>query len=286
MRSPPKKSKKSLAMPAGIVTNGVILRSLGGHMRKFNTRSPRRLTFRLLSILAGALMLMAVLTPTAKADIIAYFNFEDAANGAAPDFTSEADQGLGIATTITTNYNPADMTTVASAFTNNKWPGPPHADLDASAHAWVMSRTSPNNGAHFDIPLFSATGIFSNMSLSFAVSSAGNGFTTAIFQFSTNGGGSFTTFFTSPLIPPNAITIVSSAVPAAANNAPLLVLRVILTGGMSTGNNPESTIDNIRVEGTVVPEPATVAGGLLGVLGLCFHQRRRLRLLLPRLRKV
>ena len=35
-------------------------------------------------------------------------------------------------------------------------------------------------------------------------------------------------------------------------------------------------IDNIQVNGTAVPEPATVAGGLLGVLGLCWHQRRRL----------
>jgi hypothetical protein len=32
----------------------------------------------------------------------------------------------------------------------------------------------------------------------------------------------------------------------------------------------------------VVPEPATVAGGVLGVVGLCWHQRRRLiRSLLP-----
>jgi hypothetical protein len=148
-----------------------------------------------------------------------------------------------------------------------------------------MSRTAQNNGFHFDIPLFSAGGFFQNMSLSFAVSSAGNGFTTAIFQYSTNGGGSFTTFFTSPLIPPNAITLISAAVPSAANNAPLLVLRVILTGGTSNGANAESIIDNIRVEGTIVPEPTTIAGGLLGVLGLCFHQRRRLKFLLPRLRR-
>lgn len=245
-------------------------------MQKFKTCRLRALPFRLLLIVAGASLLMAALAPTAKADLIAYFNFEDAANGSPPDFTSEFDQGLGIATTITTNYNPANMTTVAATFTDNKWPGPPHADLDPSLHAWGLSRTSPNNGSHFDIPLFSPQGFFQNMSLSFAVSSAGNGFTQAIFQYSTNGGGSFTTFFTSPLIPPNAITILSAAVPTAANNAPLLVLRVILSGGTSNGNNAESIIDNIRVEGTIVPEPATVAGGLLGVLGLCWHQRRRL----------
>jgi hypothetical protein len=58
-----------------------------------------------------------------------------------------------------------------------------------------------------------------------------------------------------------------------------------LTGGTSNGANAESIIDNIRVEGTIVPEPTTIAGGLLGVLGLCFHQRRRLKFLLPRLRR-
>jgi hypothetical protein len=58
------------------------------------------------------LLLMAALAPSAKADLIAYFNFEDAADGSPPDFTSEADQGLGVATAITTNYFPANMTTV------------------------------------------------------------------------------------------------------------------------------------------------------------------------------
>ena len=251
-------------------------------MPKFERRSPRALAFRSLLILAGALMLMAALAPTAKADLIAYFNFEDAANGAAPDFTSEFDQGLGIATTITTDYNPANMSNVAATFTNNRWP----TDADTTLHGWGMSRTSPNNGSHFDIPLFSSQGFFQNMSLSFAISSSGNGFTQAIFQYSTNGGASFTTFFTSPAIPPNAITLLSAAVPAAANNAPSLVLRVILTGGTSNGNNSESIIDNIRVEGTIVPEPTTIAGGLLGVLGLCFHQRRRLRFLLLLSRRI
>src|SRR5882724_3588523 len=82
-------------------------------MRKFKTRRLRTLPFRLLLILAGTLLLTAAFAPSANADIIAYFNWEDANNGNPPDFTSEADQGLGIATTITTNYDPGHMTTVA-----------------------------------------------------------------------------------------------------------------------------------------------------------------------------
>ena len=54
-----------------------------------------------------------------------------------------------------------------------------------------------------------------------------------------------------------------------------LVLRLLFTGGQSNGVDLQFQLDNIQIDGTV-PEPATVAGGLLGVLGLCWFQRRRL----------
>ena len=138
-----------------------------------------------------------------------------------------------------------------------------------------LSRSLANSPAPFDIPLFSAQGFFQNMTLSFAVNSQGSGFTIANLYFSTNGGASFTLFSTQA-IPNSGTIIVSSPVPAAANNAPLLELRIELTGGQSNGLNLQNVLDNIQVNGTIVPEPATVAGGLLGVLGLCWHQRRRL----------
>ena len=134
-----------------------------------------------------------------------------------------------------------------------------------------------NSPANFDIPLFTAQGFFQNMSVSFAINVTGNGFTTAALWYSTNGGGTFTQapgqIFN---LPPSGTTVVSFSVPAAANNAPLLVLRLQFTGGQSNGDNLQDIIDNIQINGTIVPEPATVAGGLLGVLGLCWHQRRRL----------
>ena len=45
-------------------------------MRKFKTCRPRTLPFRLLLVVAGALLLLAAFAPSAKADLIAYFNFE------------------------------------------------------------------------------------------------------------------------------------------------------------------------------------------------------------------
>ena len=57
---------------------------------------------------------------------------------------------------------------------------------------------------------------------------------------------------------------------------PNLLVRLHFTNGQSNGKNLQNLIDNIQVNGTAVPEPATVAGGLLGVLALCWFQRRRL----------
>jgi hypothetical protein len=116
------------------------------------------------------------------------------------------------------------------------------------------------------------------MTVTFAVSVVGNGFTTVTLLYSTNGGANFIPApgqtFTLP--PSGNSTIVSFTVPAAANNQNLLVLRLQFTGGQSMGNNLQDVIDNIQINGTIVPEPATVAAGLLGILGLCWHQRRRL----------
>ena len=75
---------------------------------------------------------MAAFAPSANAVLIAYFNFEDAANGANPDFTSEADQGLGVATTITTNYLLANMVTIANVYRRSKSCGRRRGQLKAS----------------------------------------------------------------------------------------------------------------------------------------------------------
>lgn len=247
-------------------------------MREFKRFLLRGLRFRSFLIFAGALMLMAALASRANADVIAYFNFEDAADGSPPDFTSEADQGLGVATTITTNYAANGMTTIALSLAppNNRLP----ADVDNppnGLHGLGLSRSGANSPADFDIPLISAQGIFQDMTVSFAVNAAGNGFTLATLWYSVSGvGGPFINSGNSMVIPNSGFLIVSLPVPVAANNVPNLVLRIELTGGQSNGANLQDAIDNILIGGTIVPEPTTVAGGLLGVLALCWHQRRRL----------
>jgi hypothetical protein len=249
-------------------------------MREFKILWPRALSFRLLLILASALMLMPAFVPRANATLIDYFNFEDSTLGNPPDFTSDAPPGA-VSNTITTNYNPANMTSTTGLALNVA-----AGDADPNLLGLGLSRTSPNNGTHFDIPLNSAQGIFQNMTLTFAYSNHGNGFATVTLAFSTNGGGTFTNGPSATMITGGTF-LVTLAVPVAANNSPLLTLRLIFTNGTSNGADPQTVIDNIQINGTIVPEPTTIAGGVLGVLGLCWFQRRRLIYLarLPRLRR-
>jgi hypothetical protein len=240
-------------------------------MRKFKTRRSRSLPFRLLLIVTGAALLMAALAPRANAALIAYYNFEGPDTPGFPvNLESHAPAFFSSGNELTLSYNTNALLQVPG-LPENLWPGDPAPNLTGLG----MNRSEGNSPATFDIPLFSAEGLFQDMTLSFAINSQGNGFNLTNLYYSTDGGGTFTLFHTQE-IPESGTIIVSAAVPIAANNAPDLVLRIELTGGQSNGTNLQNVVDNIRVEGTIIPEPATVVSGLLGVLGLGWHQRRRL----------
>jgi hypothetical protein len=240
-------------------------------MRKFKKCRPRNLTFRLLLVVAGALFLLAAFSPKAKADLIAYYNFEGPDTPGFPvNLDSHAPAFFSSGNTLMLSYTAGELVET-DGLPENRWPTDPDPNLTGLG----LTRSGANTPATFDIPLFSTEGIFQDMTLSFAINALGNGFEFANLSYSTDGGANFTLFSTQK-IPESGTVIISAAVPTAANNAPDLVLRIELTGGQSNGADLQNVVDNIRVEGTIVPEPATVAGGLLGALGLCWHQRRRL----------
>jgi hypothetical protein len=238
----------------------------------------------LLLILTGAALLTAAWAPTAKADLIVYFNFEDSFNGKPPDFTSDVtgapdfNPGGGVVlTTITTDYNSSEMEANHPGPGINRSPGdidvPPFTpDLDVA-----LTDAGNNNNRHFDFDVFSSQGFYQDMTLSFAVKSIAGGFNSVTVQYSINGGDTWTTFGTAAIPTNGTPQLKSFAVPAGANNAPDLAFRFFFTGGTGTNTNLRYTqFDNLQLTGTIVPEPATVTGGLLGVLGLCWLQRRRL----------
>jgi hypothetical protein len=132
----------------------------------------------------------------------------------------------------------------------------------------------------------SSIGIYNIQSVSFAHEGSGNGFQNVQLQFSSNNGATWVNASAVTPLPTGLTTIVlNNTLFGSTLGIPNLLVRLHFTNGQSNGNNTQNLIDNIQVNGTAVPEPATVAGGLFGILGLCWHQRRRLKLLLPRSRR-
>jgi hypothetical protein len=246
---------------------------LGGNTRKFKKFWPgRSRTFRSLFVVAGVFLLTAALAPKANATELIYFNFEDSTLGGPFDPNSDVvgtpdfNPGGGIQlSTITTNLT---VTASVAGFLQNRTAG----DIDTADPGLAMGmRTTPaDNGHWIQFPVVATA--FSNMSLSFAINTSGNGFDTVAFSYSTDGGTSFTAVG-SHAIASSGVQIITFTVPSAVDGQSNVVLRLTFNGGTSMGNNLQTVIDNIQLTG--VPEPTTVGGGLLGVIGLCWHQWRR-----------
>ena len=133
--------------------------------------------------------------------------------------------------------------------------------------------------AHFNIVMTfpSVAGIYNIQSVSFASRGSGNGFQNVQLQASLDGGATWVNMSVVTPIPTAVSTIVLNNTNGVVTlGVPNLLIRLNFINGQSNGTNLQNLIDNIQVNGTIVPEPATVAGGLLGVLALCWYQRRRL----------
>jgi len=220
----------------------------------------------LFGAVAGALILTAAFAPRANAALIVYYNFEDSTLGGPPDFTSTGDLGLQHPT-MTTNYNAANMTSVAGLALNR-----PATDPDPNLLGLGLSKSKNNDPSFFQFTV--DTTLATNMSLSFGVNNNGNGFSTVAFSYSINGGTSFVADGSHTIL--NSSSVVTFAVPAGADGQASVIMRLTFSGGQSNGTDLQTQIDNVQLNGTVVPEPATVVGGLLGACALCWHQRRRL----------
>jgi hypothetical protein len=137
-----------------------------------------------------------------------------------------------------------------------------------------------SGAVHLNIvmPFFSATGIYNIQSVSFASAGSGNGYQNVQLQMNTTGNpaGLWTDLSVVTTVPTTTTVITLNNTLGVTLGNPMLLVRLHFTNGQSNGTDTQNIIDNIQVNGVAVPEPATVAGGLLGVLGLCWFQRRRL----------
>jgi hypothetical protein len=248
-------------------------------MGRFKVRQLRSLRFRLPLVVAGAFALLATFSPPANAALIRYYNMEGVT--VTPPYPVNLDShlpavevGAGTNTLFLDNGTPgvpypSTRTSAETGLAGNIAPGDPAANLNSIGF-------SRNGLAPLGVEIFmpSSFGIYDVTSVSFAYARAGNGYTSVQLQMSTNGGATFTTNITGVLTLTG--TVFTITLPSGTTmNISNLALRLLFTGGTSNGNDLQFQLDNIQINGAV-PEPATVAAGLLGVLGLCWHQRRRL----------
>jgi hypothetical protein len=259
--------------------------------------------------MAAALILTAAFTPRANADcdtLLVYFNFEDGTiagkHPPTPGFVDpQSDEiaffggdnpGGGIQhSTLFTNYPTGSFESVSSIIpigTANQSAGDidhPPSPPGTPGIAVNFFNSQGNNNTYIQFAV-NAT-FFTDMSLSYAVNTNGNGFTTQTWQYSITAGHADNTFvqFAQFTGLTGLQTLGPTLLGAATNNQPDLVVRIVFSGGQSNGQDDQTIIDNIQLTGCAVPEPATVVGGLFGLCGLCWHQRRRIRLVLPRLRR-
>jgi hypothetical protein len=240
----------------------------------------RKFKLRPLLILGAAFTLFAAFAPRANAQfLIRFYDFEGTPT---PGFPVNLESNppaveTGIATTLFLDNGTAG---VAYAQPTSAQPGLP-LNLPMGAGPNLTSigfnhSAFENLGVEIQMP--SSQGIYDVTSVSFAYASDGNGWGFVQLQMSTDGGMSFTTNLSGVIaLPSTPGAVIAFAIPAGTTlNINNLALRLLFTGGQSNGANLQFQLDNIQINGNIVPEPATVAGGLLGVLGLCWFQRRRL----------
>jgi hypothetical protein len=211
---------------------------------------------------------------------IVYFNFEDGAIGGAQDLVADVipplgdNPGGGIENSMLSIVGANSQTVSGASLLGQNRTGL-DSDLPGVTPqlAINLNHTSTHEGA--TLSFHADTTNLTALSLSFGVNNQGNGYSFVALSFivggvTTNvGGQGMGTVVTT-------ITFSSSAFPllVGAENHPDVTFVLTFNNGMSNGNNLETVIDNIQL--TAAPEPATVVGGLLGVLGLCWFQRRRL----------
>jgi hypothetical protein len=253
----------------------------------------RKSMLRSLLILAGALLLLAAFAPCANADCPACIRFYDF-EGPGQPIVNRGSHVPAIET--------GDVPPFALLFQNND--GSPYSILNLSAeNAPIVGNTNLPAGANPNVVTLglhrsgtanlnivmtfpSVAGIYDIQSVSFASRGSGNGFQQVTLQASLDGGATWVDMSAVTPIPTAITTIVLNNTNGVVTlGVPNLLIRLHFTNGQSNGQDLQNLIDNIQVNGTVVPEPATVAGGLFGVLGLCWFQRRRLKLILPRSRR-
>jgi hypothetical protein len=255
-------------------------------VRKSKQFRPQTLPFPSLVIVTGTVLLFAAaFLPQANADfcppgedcqLLVHWNFNSEINNQQPPYPSEETTGPPPTAPFLFNdpvnaFDPGNLVVDSDAGTlDNALPG----ELAGGA---LDARGNTSLSGHefcFDLGPIDASG-FDVISLSFALQSLGNGgqFTTLTLNWSTNGT-TWTQFDQFTDLQTHSTYFVYDS-QFNTGGADTIYIQFCFDGSKNNAVQNHTFIDNIEVD-AIIPEPATVTGGLLGVLGLCWHQRRRL----------
>jgi hypothetical protein len=245
--------------------------------------------YSLLVAAAGALALTAAFVPVANGaqELQVYFNFNTEADKAPPPYTSVPVGTYGgfplQQTTLdsdpTTPFPGGQLLIDSTAgTTSNQFSLDPSVTGGGALDVMGKANSSAGTQYCFDIGSFSTVGLH-DLSLSFAIKAVttapGGAFTTLDLAYGTNGT-TWTNFDTIAINQDGTFHIINDNLPTGANSQSTLFLQFCFSG--ATNASGHVFIDNIQVN-SVIPEPTTYLGGLLGLLGLlvlCWHQRQRL----------
>jgi hypothetical protein len=248
----------------------------------------------LFGAVAGALMLTAAFAPRANAvlttELLVYYNFNQdtvKTNVDAPQLS--VSPGLLLNVPLQNSSNPSNTFPGGNLFVDpavdaglvNRAAGDVSLGtgaLDARGNTTGGGLPNPAQPFCFVIGPFNNSGTIDG-SISFALESTGGmkhgQFTTLTLSYSSDGT-SFTSFHTfTTLSQYTSFTTLSATLPDAAHSSTEYI-EFCFTGASNNDTNNNTYIDNIQITGEV-PEPTTYIGGALGLLGLCWFQRRRFR---------
>ena len=225
-------------------------------MRKFKTCSRRSLPFRLLVLLAGALMLLAAFAPRANADLLRFYDFEGTPTAPYPvnldSHQPALEQGPGTTLILQSTTNgvpyPVVNTTANTGIPLNVPPGALPNTTSLGIHRsgvtnlnMIMTFTSP-------------TGVYDIQSVSFASAGSGNGFQNVQLQMSSDGGLTWTNLSVVTPIPTavSVITLNNTLCPGCTVGVPNLLVRLNFLNGQSNGADLQNLIDNVQVNGCLL----------------------------------
>jgi hypothetical protein len=269
-----KKIKKSVDVPN--TTDKTVAIS-----RRKQIMKSQKYSFLLAAV--GALALTAVFVPKANAlnQLQVYFNFNTEANKAMPPYSSvpvgtyitgEPLQQTTLFSDPTTGF-PGGQLVIDSAAgnTTNQFSLDPSVTGGGALDVMGQAAGSASTEYCFDIGSFSTVGL-TDVSLNFAIAAVSNNtggaFTTLVLSYGTNG--TTWTMLDTIAISQNTgfSTIPNESLPSGQST---LFLQFCFSG--ATNASGHVYIDNIQVN-SVIPEPSTYIGGLLGVVVLCWYQRQ------------